>query len=49
MAKRVTIGTGKNVVAFLDVPLGATVSKAGSLTMKYASVSALKTAQLHIT
>jgi hypothetical protein len=49
VAKRVTSGTGKNVVAFLDVSLRATISKVGSLTMKYASVSALKTAQLHIT
>ena len=48
VAKRVTSGTGKNVVAFLDVSLRATISKVGSLTMKYASVSALKTAQLHI-
>jgi hypothetical protein len=49
VAKRVISGTGKNVVAFLDVSLRATISKVGSLTMKYASVSALKTAQLHIT
>jgi hypothetical protein len=49
VAKRVTTGTRKNVVAGLDVSLRATMSKVGSLTVKYASVSALKTAQLHIT
>ena len=49
VAKRVTTGTRKTVVAGLDVSLHATMSKVGSLTVKYASVSALKTAQLHIT
>lgn len=49
VAKRVTTGTRKNVVAGLDVSLRAIMIKVGSLTVNYASVSALKTAQLHIT
>lgn len=49
VAKRVTSGTRKNVVAGLDVSLRAIMIKVGSLTVNYASVSALKTAQLHIT